>query len=615
MSDNLSGLPTDQSASAYAEEDRHLTWLGQFFYIFFCLNVLFFGYVGVVNPNIFYLSLVDEGGVVENLTFVTFLLGSVVLFAAALAARRLFPRGVYVLGGMALLFLAGEEISYGQRVIGFETPDFLLDLNTHREFNVHNLETFDATLQQRAALVMMCVAACTAFFLRKNRILGIPAPPILLTLALLVTMTYFYTPIIDIYRSTNYGYRWLLLLLLMVGLFSGNARLFISTAASLSISLFTDHLRHHIGQYHGGNIRFEEIAEYLFSVCCFFYALYLLLDQSTARQKIAASVAAFKPAASIPSIRIIPPLPEIGRKPFAGIKGEFLTPWTGICALIIAGSIGLALMLHLHTRADAAAFEETQSLTQTLAPTASSNFDVYIDDRDDLHYFKQPCARDDAKTSFFLGIFPVNVDDLPVERRQDGFDFENNDFAFGQYGQRIDGACAITVRLPRYEIARISTGQYTWDENGVATNLWTADFPYRSADDSRAYAAALEETRALTLTMEPAARSNFDVYIDGHDLRYFKQPCTRDPDSTKTFFLGIFPANVDDLPVERRQHGFDFENNDFAFGQYGQMIDDACAITVRLPDYEIARISTGQYTWDENGVATNLWIADFPVNK
>ena len=178
------------------------------------------------------------------------------------------------------MFFAGEEISYGQRVIGFETPDFLLGLNTHGEFNIHNLETFDSAVQQRAAMVMLCVAACTAFFLRKTRVLGISTPPILLTLTLLVTMTYFYTPIIDIYRSINYGYRGLLLLLLLVGLFSGNVRLFIATAASLSISLVIDHLRYHEMYDHGDHIRFEEIGEYLFSLF-----LRLLCATSTARPK------------------------------------------------------------------------------------------------------------------------------------------------------------------------------------------------------------------------------------------------------------------------------------------------------------------------------------------
>ena len=116
----------------------------------------------------------------------------------------------------------------------------------------------------------------------------------------------------------------------------------------------------------------------------------------------------------------------------------------------------------------------------------------------------------------------------------------------------------------------------------------------------------------LTRTLEPAARSNFDVYIDGRELHYFKQRCGY-ADVKATFFLGVFPQNVDNLPVGRRQNGF--ENLDFDFGQYGQMIDDACAAKVRLPDYEIDRISTGQYTSDADGAPTNIWVAEFPVNK
>lgn len=129
----------------------------------------------------------------------------------------------------------------------------------------------------------------------------------------------------------------------------------------------------------------------------------------------------------------------------------------------------------------------------------------------------------------------------------------------------------------------------------------------------RADVAAFQETRLFIRTAGPAARSNFDVYIDGRELIYFKQPCAHRPDLRASFFLGVFPQNVDDLPVEQRRHGF--ENLDFRFGQHGGMLDGACAATVRLPGYEIDRISTGQYTWDADGAPTNIWIAEFPVNK
>ena len=590
--------------------------LGQLCCVFVCLHALFFGYIAVAHTPIYDFLTMGEGAV-ELLTFAAFLLAGIAVVVAALTERRLFPRCAYILGGITLLFFAGEESSWGQHIIGFATPDFMADLNLQGEFNIHNIKAVNDVAgysEQAAVPFMLCLAALVAFFARKNRILGIPSPSILLTLALLITMSYFYINYrgtsFDIDSLTLYGYRALFLLPLIFALLSRNARLFIAAAASLSISLCAYYVFHHHWTHHGISLNSRELSEYLFSVCCFFYALHLLLDQTAARQKIAAQAAALKSAAALPSIRIkAPPFPDIARKAFVGIIGSkesALTPWTGVCALIIAGSVALALMTHLHARADAAAFQETLLLIRTAGPAARSNFDVYIDGRD-LHYFKQPCAhRPDLRVRFFLGVFPQNADDIPVEQRQRGF--ESIEFQFGQYGALLDGACVATVNLPDYEIASISTGQYTSDDD-VVTNLWIAEFPVREYSVD---AAAFEETLSLTRTIEPATRSNFDVYLDGRELHYFKQPCGY-ADVRSTFFLGAFPQNVDDLPVEQRQNGF--ENLDFDFEQYGGMLDGACAATVRLPDYEIARISTGQYTWDTDGVPTNIWIAEFPVNK
>ncbi len=618
MSDNLSRLPTDMRENARADDVQQSTIsarLGQLCCIFVCLHALFFGYIAVAHTPTYDFLTTGEGAVVELLTFVVFLLGGGVLFAAALATRRLLPRCVYILGGIALLFFAGEESSWGQHIIGFATPDFMVNLNYQREFNIHNSKAFADAVgfsEQMAVIFMLCLAACATFFARKNRILGIPSPPILITLALLITMSHFYRiyegDVLEGVTLSSHIELFLLLLIvaLIVALLSRNAGLFIAAAASLSISLCAYYVVHHHWSRRGAHVHIasNELGEYLFSVCCFFYALHVLLDQTAARQKIAASVAAF--TAALPSIRITPPsknmisLQESKRR---------VTPWMVICALIIAGSIGLALMTHLYARADAAAFQETLSLIRTAGPAARSNFDVYIDGRE-LHYFKQPCGYADIRSTFFLGAFPQNVDDLPVEHRQRGF--ENLDFRFGQYGGMQDGACAATVRLPGYEIDRVSTGQYTWDAwdaDGASTNLWIAEFP---VNEYRADPTAFQETLLLTRTLEPVARSNFDVYIDGRELHYFKQPCGY-ADVRSTFFLGAFPQNVDDLPVVQRQRGF--ENLDFEFVQYGGMQDSACAARVRLPDYEIDRISTGQYTWDSDGAPTNLWIAEFPVNK
>jgi hypothetical protein len=49
--------------------------------------------------------------------------------------------------GLALLFFfgAGEEISWGQRILGFQTPEPLSQVNRQEEFNLHNLSAWEAS--------------------------------------------------------------------------------------------------------------------------------------------------------------------------------------------------------------------------------------------------------------------------------------------------------------------------------------------------------------------------------------------------------------------------------------------------------------------------------------
>ena len=65
---------------------------------------------------------------------------------------------------------------------------------------------------------------------------------------------------------------------------------------------------------------------------------------------------------------------------------------------------------------------------------------------------------------FFLHIIPVDVDDLPDHRKQQGFD--NLDFRFGDYALPPTGGTVAVRELPAYDIARIRTGQYT--DEGIA---------------------------------------------------------------------------------------------------------------------------------------------------
>ena len=105
----------------------------------------------------------------------------------------------------------------------------------------------------------------------------------------------------------------------------------------------------------------------------------------------------------------------------------------------------------------------------------------------------------------------------------------------------------------------------------------------------------------------PVALAVFDVYRDGDKLHYVKAPC-RPADTEAPFFLHIIPADVNDLPAPRQQHGFD--NLDFGFEWRGKIFDGKCLASVSLPDYAIERIKTGQYTADGE-----IWQAGFPFAR
>ena len=323
MSDKPSELPTSRRENVGADDNSTISArLAQICYVLVCLHALFFGYFSLANWNSYYLIILEDSWV-ENLTAVVFLLAGVVLFVASLINRRIFPRCVYVLGGMMMLFFAGEEISWGQRIIGFETPDFLVDLNYQSEFNIHNIRVFNHDYifikLQPHVLLALCIAGSAAFFSRKDRIFGIPLPPIVLTLAVLALMAFafagrvLFTEILPFIVS---GHRGLLLLLLLFALLSHNARLFITAAVPMALALSTSYMINH-NQY----IPYLEVYEYMLSVVCFFYALAASLDNGVARPKIVAVLAALKPAAALISTLInSPPPPRQNRGVFVGIS-------------------------------------------------------------------------------------------------------------------------------------------------------------------------------------------------------------------------------------------------------------------------------------------------------
>jgi cell division protein FtsW (lipid II flippase) len=85
---------------------------------------------------------VEEDGIVEWLTVLGLLLGVIVCANRLYTLRKnkswWFLFVVFVLG-LLLFFAAGEEISWGQRILGIQSSEFFREKNAQGETNLHNL--------------------------------------------------------------------------------------------------------------------------------------------------------------------------------------------------------------------------------------------------------------------------------------------------------------------------------------------------------------------------------------------------------------------------------------------------------------------------------------------
>lgn len=88
-------------------------------------------------------KLMQEDMLVENITFVTLLLASIIGVLLALRCRREDqPRivwGFFLVFAVGLFLVAMEEVSWGQWIFFFKTPDSLHGLNRQGETNLHNI--------------------------------------------------------------------------------------------------------------------------------------------------------------------------------------------------------------------------------------------------------------------------------------------------------------------------------------------------------------------------------------------------------------------------------------------------------------------------------------------
>ena len=108
-----------------------------------CIVVVAYGISRTVSNEAFSAHWISkEDGLLEWLTALSLLSGAVLCWQRCWSLRP--SRSSAFLGctaiyGAVLFFGMGEEVSWGQRVFGFETPESLAVMNSQQETNIHNL--------------------------------------------------------------------------------------------------------------------------------------------------------------------------------------------------------------------------------------------------------------------------------------------------------------------------------------------------------------------------------------------------------------------------------------------------------------------------------------------
>lgn len=169
-------------------------------------NLLIFAvllYVALIHayfPDLYYRS-VQEDEYLEWATFWAFALATWGWFVAAQNQWRGTDRlpWFFACVGLFCLFVAGEEISWGQRLLGYRPPEYFLAQNFQQELNIHNVVDTDlrklalqAVLASYGILlpILAWIPTTRRLFVR----IGIFAPPLALlpsfAAALVMTTVY-----------------------------------------------------------------------------------------------------------------------------------------------------------------------------------------------------------------------------------------------------------------------------------------------------------------------------------------------------------------------------------------------------------------------------------------
>lgn len=141
-----------------------------------------------------FIDILEEDGIAETFQFLLYFLSSIFLYKSS---KKITGKTkiIYLILFIGLIFVAGEEISWGQRILGIETPESYKQINQQNEITLHNINFIHFNLLHEAFMLVGLIGSISHFFIKKfikNKQISILFPEKFLYFGFLLTFLYYF---------------------------------------------------------------------------------------------------------------------------------------------------------------------------------------------------------------------------------------------------------------------------------------------------------------------------------------------------------------------------------------------------------------------------------------
>lgn len=126
-------------------------------WMFYCLLIIFaFStcYLYVNDPCLLEI-ISEEDGILETTTAIFYFVAFLILIY--IFNKKSSKNLWYLIFAITFLVIAGEEISWGQRLLGFSSTELFKTINVQREFSFHNIKGIHENIRGVAVFVIVII--------------------------------------------------------------------------------------------------------------------------------------------------------------------------------------------------------------------------------------------------------------------------------------------------------------------------------------------------------------------------------------------------------------------------------------------------------------------------